>query len=73
MQLKLQLLAIFASGVLLAIVFELLRRRRLIERYALIWLGSSLVLLVPRDLEGTCWTESCRGDGHRVLRPTRCS
>lgn len=45
MQLKLQLLAIFASGVLLAIVFELLRRRRLIERYALIWLGSSLVLL----------------------------
>jgi len=45
MQLKLQLLSIFASGVLLAIVFELLRRRRLIERYALIWLGSSLVLL----------------------------
>lgn len=45
MGLKLQLLAIFASGVLLAIVFELLRRRRLIERYALIWLGSSLVLL----------------------------
>ena len=45
MTLKLQLLAILASGVLLAIVFELLRRRRLIERYALIWLGSSLVLL----------------------------
>jgi hypothetical protein len=45
MQLKLQLFSIFASGVLLAIVFELLRRRRLIERYALIWLGSSLVLL----------------------------
>jgi hypothetical protein len=45
MQLKLQLLAIFGSSVLLAIVFELLRRRRLIERYALIWLGSSLVLL----------------------------
>jgi hypothetical protein len=44
-ELKLQLLAILASGTLLAIVFELLRRRRLIERYALIWLGSSLVLL----------------------------
>jgi hypothetical protein len=43
--LKLQLLAILASGVLLGIVFELLRRRRLIERYALIWLGSSVVLL----------------------------
>ena len=45
MQLKLQLFAIAASGVLLLIVFELLRRRRLIERYALIWLGSALVLL----------------------------
>jgi hypothetical protein len=45
MQLKLQLLAIFASAVLLGIVFELLRRRRLIERYALIWLLSALVLL----------------------------
>ena len=45
MELKLQLVAILASGVLLGIVFELLRRRRLIERYALIWLGSSLVLL----------------------------
>jgi hypothetical protein len=44
-QLKLQLLAIFASAVLLGIVFELLRRRRLIERYALIWLMSALVLL----------------------------
>jgi hypothetical protein len=44
-QLKLQLLAIFASTVLLGIVFELLRRRRLIERYALIWLMSALVLL----------------------------
>jgi len=42
---KLQLLAIFGSAVLLGIVFELLRRRRLIERYALIWLGSSVVLL----------------------------
>jgi hypothetical protein len=44
-QLKLQLLAIFGSAVLLGIVFELLRRRRLIERYALIWLASALVLL----------------------------
>jgi hypothetical protein len=43
---KLQLLAIAASGILLLIIFELLRRRRLIERYALIWLGSGVVLLV---------------------------
>src|SRR5437867_8603626 len=46
MDTKLQLLAIAASGVLLLIIFELLRRRRLIERYALIWLGSGVVLLV---------------------------
>jgi hypothetical protein len=45
MGLKLQLLAILGSAVLLGIVFELLRRRRLIERYALIWLGSSVLLL----------------------------
>lgn len=46
MEIKLQLFAIAASGILLLIIFELLRRRRLIERYALIWLGSGVVLLV---------------------------
>ena len=46
MQVKLQVFAIAASGLLFLIIFELLRRRRLIERYALIWLGSSVVLLV---------------------------
>ena len=45
MQAKLQIVAILASSGLVLIVFELLRRRRLIERYALLWLLSSLVLL----------------------------
>jgi hypothetical protein len=45
MQTKLQIVAILASSALVVIVFELLRRRRLIERYALLWLLSSLVLL----------------------------
>jgi len=45
MQTKLQIVAIIASSGLVLIVFELLRRRRLIERYALLWLLSSLVLL----------------------------
>src|SRR6476620_8686213 len=45
MQTKLQIVAIVASSGLVLIVFELLRRRRLIERYALLWLLSSLVLL----------------------------
>jgi hypothetical protein len=43
---KLQVFAIAASSVLFLIIFELLRRRRLIERYALLWLGSSIVLVV---------------------------
>jgi hypothetical protein len=43
---KLQIVAIVASSTLVLIVFELLRRRRLVERYALLWLGSSLVLLL---------------------------
>jgi hypothetical protein len=46
METKLQVFAIAASGMLLLIIFELLRRRRLIERYALIWLASGIVLLV---------------------------
>src|ERR671930_2285426 len=45
MEAKLQIVAIVASSTLVLIVFELLRRRRLVERYALLWLGSSLVLL----------------------------
>jgi hypothetical protein len=46
MEAKLQIVAIVASSTLVLIVFELLRRRRLVERYALLWLGSSLVLLL---------------------------
>ena len=46
METKLQIVAIVASSTLVLIVFELLRRRRLIERYALLWLGSSLILLL---------------------------
>jgi hypothetical protein len=45
MQTKLQIVAIVASSGLVVIVFELLRRRRLVERYALLWLLSSVVLL----------------------------
>jgi hypothetical protein len=42
---KLQVLAIVATAALLFLVFELVRRRRLMERYAILWLGSALVLL----------------------------
>jgi hypothetical protein len=43
---KLQIVAIVVSSGLLLVVLELVRRRRLTERYALLWLGSALVLLV---------------------------
>jgi hypothetical protein len=45
MDTRLQLLAIGASGALLLVLLELVRRRRLLERYALLWLLSAAVLL----------------------------
>jgi hypothetical protein len=45
MELRIQLLSIAASIGILAIVFEAVRRRHLLERYALLWLTSGFVLL----------------------------
>lgn len=45
MQLRIQLVAIAAAVVLLVIVLEMVRRRRLLERYALLWLFAALVIL----------------------------
>ena len=42
---RIQILIITVAAVLLVGVLELVRRRRLLERYALLWLLSSLVLL----------------------------
>src|SRR3954470_1917363 len=42
---RLQLAAVVAAGLLFLFVFELVRRRRLMERYALLWLFSAAVLL----------------------------
>ena len=50
---KVQIFAILLSSGLFGVVFELVRRRRLMERYALLWLIASSVLLalaVWRDL-----------------------
>jgi hypothetical protein len=41
----LQIFAVAAAGVLLFSVLELVRRRKLLERYALLWLLSAAVLL----------------------------
>jgi hypothetical protein len=42
---RLQIVAIIGSGLLLLAVLELVRSRRLLERYALAWLFSALALL----------------------------
>jgi hypothetical protein len=42
---KVQILSIVAAAGLLFVVLELVRRRRLLERYALVWLFSCVVLL----------------------------
>jgi hypothetical protein len=46
MDLRLQAVAIVGAVGLLVLVLELVRRRALMERYALLWLASSLVILV---------------------------
>jgi hypothetical protein len=42
---RIQLVAVVATGGMFFLVFELVRRRRLMERYALLWLFSTAVLL----------------------------
>ena len=42
---RIQIVAIVATATLFFVIFELVRRRRLMERYALLWLLSSAVLL----------------------------
>jgi len=45
MDTRIQIVAIVVTAGLFALVFELVRRRRLMERYALLWLFSSAILL----------------------------
>jgi hypothetical protein len=42
---RIQIVAIIVTGGLFFLVFELVRRRRLMERYALLWLFATAVLL----------------------------
>lgn len=52
METKIQVLAIVVSALLLVGVLELVRRRAFLERYALLWLFSALVLLGLSVWEG---------------------
>ena len=42
---RIQVVSIVASAVLLLVIFEMVRRKRLLERYALLWLFAGFVLL----------------------------
>ena len=44
MESRIQIFAILATAAMFVVVFELVRRRRLMERYALLWLFSATVL-----------------------------
>jgi hypothetical protein len=52
MGLRIQIVAVVAAGILLFGILELVRRRRLLERYALVWLFSSAVLLALAAWQG---------------------
>ncbi len=45
MDFRIQLVSILASTALFVVIFELVRQRRLMERYALLWLFSAVTLL----------------------------
>jgi hypothetical protein len=42
---RIQVVSIVAAAILLLVIFDLVRRRRLLERYAILWLGSGVILL----------------------------
>ena len=45
METRIQIVAIVVTSGLFGVVFELVRRRQLMERYALLWMFSAVVLL----------------------------
>ncbi len=53
MDARIQVVAIVAAAALILVLLDLVRRRRLLERYALLWLFSAAILLalaIWRDL-----------------------
>jgi hypothetical protein len=58
MEIRVQIIAIVISGALLLGVLELVRRRRFLERYALLWLFSAMALLVLSAWKGLLETIS---------------
>lgn len=61
MDARLQIVAILGAVALLLVVLELVRRRALMERYALLWLLSSLVILAL-----AVWTDALNAIAERM-------
>ena len=49
---RIQIVAVIAAFALAILILELVRRRRLNERYALLWLFSALIILILAIWEG---------------------
>lgn len=59
---RLQAVAVLGAGLLLLIVLELVRQRRLMERYSLLWLAAAGVLLLLAVFSGLLeWFSSTIG------------
>ena len=43
---RVQILAIAGSVLMVFLIFELIRKKRLLEQYSLLWLGSAVVLFI---------------------------
>jgi hypothetical protein len=56
MDLHLRLAAVAATVVLLLLVLELVRQRRLLERYALVWMAVTVLLIVLAIWDGLLTT-----------------
>ncbi len=46
MEFRLQLFSILVGVVLLGIIFQLMRKNRLLEQYSLLWIASAVILIV---------------------------
>lgn len=53
MDTRLQIVSVLGAAALLLIVLELVRRRRLLERYALVWLASAAGILALAIFAGS--------------------
>jgi hypothetical protein len=52
MHARVQIVSVAFAALVFGLVFELVRRRQLRERYALVWMGAALVLLVLAIWQG---------------------